>query len=76
MQAAMPPFMSTAPRPIQHAVRDFAGERRMRPGRFVARRHHIGMAGEHQMRRAGADAGVEILHVRRAGFARRSCDAR
>ena len=53
---------------IERAVGDVAGERRMRPGRFVAGRHHVGMAGEHQMRRVGADAGVEVLDRRGAGL--------
>ena len=48
---------------IELAAGDRAGERRMLPRRLVARRHHVGMAGEHQMGRGGADAGVEILHV-------------
>ena len=51
---------------VERAVDDLAGEGRMRPRRFVAGRHDVGVAGEHQMRRAVADAGVEILHVRRA----------
>ena len=41
----------------------------MRPGRLVARRHHVGVAGEHEMRRGRADAGVEILDVGGAGLA-------
>ena len=35
----------------QDAVGDLAGERRMPPARLVARRHHVGMAGEDEMRR-------------------------
>ena len=42
---------------------DLAGKRRMRPGLLVAGRHHVGVAGEHQVRRRRADAGVEIFHV-------------
>ena len=53
---------------VELAVRDLAGKRRMRPGRFVAGRHHVGMAGEGQMRRCRADAGVEIFHVIGARF--------
>ena len=53
---------------IKDAVGNLACERRMRPRCLVAGRHHVGMAGEHQVRRSGADAGVEILHVGRAGF--------
>ena len=41
----------------------------MLPRLLVAGRHHVGMAGKHQMRRRRADAGVEILHVVRARFA-------
>ena len=56
---------------VELAVRHFAGKRRMCPGLFVARRYHVGMAGEHEMRRGIADAGIEILHVVRAGLAER-----
>ena len=48
---------------VQHAVGDVGRERRVRPRLGIARRHHVGVAGEHQMRRAGADAGVEVLDV-------------
>ena len=48
---------------VQHAVGDVAGERRMRPRLGIAGRHHVGVAGEHQMRRARADAGVEVLDI-------------
>ena len=53
---------------VEHAVGDLARERRMRPVRLVARRHHVGVAGEHQMRRGGADAGVEVLDSVGAGL--------
>ena len=53
---------------VEHAFVDLARERRMAPARLVARRHHVGMAGEHQMRRGGADARVEIFHRIGAGL--------
>ena len=31
--------------------RDFAGKRRMRPGSFLTGRHHVGVAGEHEIGR-------------------------
>ena len=37
---------------VEHAVVDVAGERRVRPRLRIAGRHHVGVAGEHQMRRA------------------------
>ena len=43
----------------------------MRPGFLVARRHHVGVAREHQVRRGGADARVEIFDVVGAGLAER-----
>ena len=48
---------------VELAVGDRAGEGRMLPCRLVARRHHVGMSGEHQVGRGAADAGVEILHI-------------
>ena len=53
-----------------------AGERRMRPGLLVARRHHVGVAGEHQVGRRRADAGVEVLHHVLARLAEGRDDAR
>jgi len=47
---------------------DFAGERRMLPRRLVSGRHHVGMAGERQMRPLRADARVQILDIVGAGF--------
>jgi len=35
---------------IEEAVLDVAGERAMAPGALVARRHHVGMAGEGDVR--------------------------
>ena len=48
---------------VQQAVLHLAGERAMRPGGFVARRHHVGMAGKGDVRRFSADAGIEIVDV-------------
>lgn len=53
---------------IKLTAGDRACERRMLPRFLVARRHHIGMPGEHQIGRGAADAGVEILDVVGAGF--------
>ena len=53
---------------VEHVARDLARERRMRPLRLIARRHHVGVAGQHQMRRRGADARVEILDRVGAGL--------
>ena len=53
---------------VERVADDLAGERRLRPGGVVAGRHHVGVAGEHEMRRAGADAGVEVLDRRGAGL--------
>ncbi len=53
---------------VQHAVSDVGAERRVLPVRLVARRHHVGVAGEHEMRLAGADAGVEVLDIVGAGL--------
>src|SRR5437879_3417067 len=41
----------------------------MRPGTFIARRHHVGMSGEGDMRRFATDARIEIVDVGRAGLA-------
>ncbi len=62
--------MSTAPRPYISPLRTSAGgaEGRQRPGRFVAHRHHIGMAGEHQMRAVARLPCIEVLDIRRAVF--------
>jgi hypothetical protein len=43
-----------------------AAKRVMPPQRQVPRRHHVGMSGEDQAGRAGADAGIKVLNVRRA----------
>src|SRR5690606_40059952 len=46
----------------------FGGERRVAPQRGIAGRHDVDMAGEAEMGRALADAGIEIVHRRRALF--------
>ena len=51
--------------PKNLAVDDFAGERIDPPFGGIAGRHDIGMAGEQQEGRGVADAGVEIVDVRR-----------
>ena len=53
---------------IERIADDLPGEWRMRPLRFVARRNHVGMAGEDQIGARGADARVEILNRRGAGL--------
>ena len=55
--------------PVQKAVLDVARERAMGPGALVARRHHVGMSGKGDVRRRGADAGIEIVDIGGAGFA-------
>ena len=54
---------------IDHAVLDRRGEGRMAPASRIAGRHDVGMAGEDEMRRAGAEGREEILDIRRAGLA-------
>ena len=53
---------------VDRALDEFRAERIEAPTRGVSGRHDVGMAGEDDMRRAGSDAGVEILDVGRAGF--------
>ncbi len=64
----MAPFMSEAPRPKILALRDLAGKRIEAPAVHIARRHHVGMAGEDEVRRAVADPGEEIVDIGRAGL--------
>ena len=56
---------------VQHAVSDVGGKRRVRPRFGVAGRHNVGVAGEHQMRPARADPGVEVFDVGGAGLRER-----
>ena len=51
--------------PVDEAIGDVGGKGRMRPGIHMALGHHVGMPREAQMRRARAEAGKEILHIRR-----------
>lgn len=48
---------------MQHAVLHLAGERADAPGGLVARRHHVGVAGEGDVRAFGADARIEVVDV-------------
>src|SRR5262249_46542572 len=52
----------------QDAVRDIAGKWRMLPARFVARRDHVSMPGEDEMRACGSYAGIKIFHIIGAGL--------
>ena len=54
--------------PEQFAVLDDGGERIVPPAARIAGRHHVGVAGEEKVRTADAEAGVEIVDVRRAGL--------
>ena len=56
---------------VERIADDLAGERRLRPGGVVAGRNHVGVTGEHEVRRTGADAGVEVLDRRGAGLGER-----
>ena len=47
---------------VEHAVPHHGGEGVVRPAR-VAGRHHVGVAGPAEMRRAGAAAGEEVLDL-------------
>ncbi len=55
--------------PVEKAVLDVAGERAVAPGALVAGRHHVGMSGEGDVRRAVADTGIEIVDIGGAGLA-------
>ena len=58
----MAPFMSQAPRPYSTPSRTSAGERVAGPG-GGAGRHHVGVAGEAEMRSAGANAGEQVFDL-------------
>ena len=51
---------------VHLALVDVGREGRMRPGRLVADRNDVGMAGEHQMRPVAGSAGIEVFDIRRA----------
>ena len=53
---------------MQHAVAKYAAERIVAPLLRVARRHHVGMAREAEMRRVVADAREEIVDRRVPGL--------
>ncbi len=53
---------------VEGAVADLARKRRYGPGGLVAGRHDVGVAGERKMRPAGAEAGVKVVDVGRAGL--------
>ncbi len=55
---------------VHFAFGDRGGEGRSAPGGLVADRHHIGVAGEHQMRSFAPDPGVKVLDIGRSGFLR------
>jgi hypothetical protein len=55
--------------PVQKAVLDLARKRAVGPRALLAGRHHVGMSGKADMRRAGADAGVEVVDIGGAGLA-------
>ena len=51
---------------VEMAVGELPGKRPEPPGIGIARGHHVGVAGEDEMRRREPDARVEVLDVRRA----------
>src|SRR4029077_6790364 len=53
---------------VKPVAGDVAAEWREPPCRLVARRHHVGMPGEDQIRPCGADAGIKIVDRRGAGL--------
>ncbi len=56
---------------VKPTTRDLAAERRMLPRRLVARRHHVGMAGEHEIGFFVADPREQVLDRRGAGLGKR-----
>ncbi len=53
---------------VERAVGDLAGERRMGPFHLLARRHHVGVTCEREVRALLADAGIKVFDRRRAGL--------
>ena len=51
---------------VENAVDDVRREGIVPPCRYVARRHHVRMARKQQVGRAGAEACVEIVDIRRS----------
>src|SRR5262249_43095597 len=54
---------------VDKAVLYIAGERTNAPGRLIARRHHVRVAGEGDMRRAVSEPRIEIVDIGRAMLA-------
>ena len=54
--------------PIEFFASNLAGERQMAPRRLIARRHDVGMAGEHEIGFFGADPREQIFDRRGAGL--------
>ena len=57
--------------PVHLTAGNLAGKWRMLPSLFVARRHHVGVARENQVRCGRADTRIEVFHVVGPGFAER-----
>src|ERR1700682_5993102 len=55
--------------PIEKTVLDGAGECAMGPRGLIARRHYVSMSGKGDVRRRGADTGVEVVDIGGAGVA-------
>src|SRR3954468_6763342 len=53
---------------IEIAVLHVAGERALAPGGLVTRGHHVGVAGEHDVRRFGPDPRIEVVDICGAGL--------
>ncbi len=54
---------------IEKTVLHVAREGAVAPGGFVARRYHVGVAGERDVRRLRADPGIEIVDIGGPGLA-------
>ena len=68
--AATLPFMSAAPRPYSTPSRIVGHERIAGPGLARARRHHVGVAEQHQHRPAAAVRRPQVVDVAEAQRAR------
>src|SRR5262249_24036583 len=53
---------------VQETVLHLAGKRADAPGALVARRHHVGVAGEGDVRPFAADPRIEVVDVGGAGL--------
>src|SRR5262245_15824400 len=67
--AGNPAFHVDRAAAVHHAVLHLAREGAMRPGAFIARRHHVGMAGKGDVGRLRANARIEIVDIGGAGLA-------